>query len=48
LATTLSLHEIAPKVGIADEFRLSRLLRTYLNVSARELRRAAPHKKQIT
>lgn len=41
LSTTLSLSEIAPKVGVSDEFGLSRLLKAVLGIGAREMRRAA-------
>jgi AraC-like DNA-binding protein len=39
LTTTLPLKAIAPKVGFASEYHLSRLLRSRLGVGARELRR---------
>lgn len=38
LHTSLPLYEIAPKVGIPDVCRLSRLLKTCLGTGARELR----------
>lgn len=38
LSTSLPLYEIAPMVGIPDECRLSRLLKSSLWISARELR----------
>jgi len=38
VTTTLPLHQIAPRVGIANEHHLSRLLKSLLGVSARELR----------
>lgn len=38
LTTTLSLQEIAPQVGIKNEFHLSRLLKSVLGVGARDLR----------
>jgi len=37
-STTLPLHAIAPKVGIANEYHLSRLLKTVLGTSVRKLR----------
>jgi len=37
--TTLPLHEIAPMVGIANEYHLSRLIRKYVGIGVRELRR---------
>ncbi len=40
LSSSLPLYEIASMVGIQDVYRLSHLLKTYLNVSARELRQA--------
>lgn len=36
--TSLPLREIAPRVGIASEYHLSRLLRSLLNTGVRELR----------
>ncbi len=38
MTTEMSLHEIAPQVGISTEYHLSRLLRTHLGVGVRELR----------
>jgi len=38
LSTGLPLYEIAPKVGIPDAHHLSRLLKTQLGVSVRQLR----------
>ena len=40
LSTTLTLREIAPRVGVADEYHLSRLLKSHLGVSVRELRQS--------
>jgi len=40
--TSLPLYEIAPKVGIANEFHLSRLLKAEFGVGVRDLR---PHEK---
>lgn len=36
--TTMCLHEVASHVGIANEFHLSRLLKTILGVGVRDLR----------
>ena len=36
--STLLLREIAPKVGLRDEYQLSRLLKIHLGMGARELR----------
>lgn len=45
--TSMPLHEIAPKVGLVDEHHLSRLLKSLLGVSARELRQSGkPPPKQ--
>ncbi len=41
ITSPLTLSEIAPMVGIANEFHLSRLLKTVLGVSVRDLRPAA-------
>ena len=38
-STSLPLHDIAPKVGIATEYHLSRLLRSLLGTGVRELRK---------
>jgi transcriptional regulator GlxA family with amidase domain len=38
LKTNLPLKAIAPKVGFASEFHLSRLLRTRLGIGARQIR----------
>ena len=38
LTTKLPLHEIAPRIGIANEYHLSRLLKSVLSVSVRDLR----------
>jgi len=43
MTTNLPLYEIGPMVGIPDVPRLSRLLKTHLNVSARELRQITRH-----
>ena len=40
LSTSLTLREIAPRVGVADEYHLSRLLKSHLGVSVRELRQS--------
>ncbi len=40
--TTLPLREIAPKVGIANEYYLSRLLKSLLKTGVRQLRHASP------
>jgi transcriptional regulator GlxA family with amidase domain len=41
LSTNLPLKSIAPQVGFASEFHLSRLLRTRLGVGARQIRSRA-------
>ena len=41
LTTDLPLKAVAPRVGLASEYHLSRLLRKHLDMSARELRRSA-------
>lgn len=41
VTTSLPLRTIAPRVGFASEYHLSRLLRSRLGVGARELRRKA-------
>lgn len=41
ISTSLPLSEIAPQVGISNEFRLSHLLKTVLGVGARDLRHGA-------
>jgi AraC-like DNA-binding protein len=41
VTTSLPLRTIAPRVGFASEYHLSRLLRSRLGVGARELRRRA-------
>jgi len=38
--TSMPLHEIAPRVGIASEYHLSRLIKSILGVGVRELRGA--------
>lgn len=40
LTTRLPLFDIAPKVGISNEYHLSRLIKEYLGVGARELRQS--------
>jgi len=40
--TKLPLREIAPRVGIANEYHLSRLLKSVLGLSVRDLRRPQP------
>lgn len=42
ITSPLTLSEIAPMVGIANEFHLSRLLKTVLGVSVRDLRPRTP------
>lgn len=42
ITTNLLLKEIAPLVGLSDEYQLSRLLRRYLGVSTRKLRKSEP------
>ena len=42
ITTRLPLKAIAPKVGFANEYHLSRLLKQHLGAGARELRKTAP------
>ncbi len=42
LTTTLPLQEIAPRIGIKNEFHLSRLLKAVLGVGVRDLRPPSP------